>query len=100
MTYLRNLIWLTSIGIGIYGITKFLEKYLKYYQIGLVIVMFLEILSSIIIFADFGMYEGGSKVLFVIMFILTLLCLASFIHNAKQLREAIIIWLALDQVQQ
>lgn len=52
--------------------------------------MLFEVISSIIIFA--AVIEGGAaRVLMVIFFILTLLCLGSFIHHARQLRQAIII---------
>jgi hypothetical protein len=67
---------------GVYGMTKFYERYLLYYQWGLAVVMALEVLASIIIFSSVD-DEGGARVLMVIFFILTLLCLSSFIHHAR-----------------
>lgn len=61
---------------------KFLEKFLYYYQGGLGMVMFLEVIQSIIVFTTFTS-TGGTKAMMVILFILTLLVLASFIHHAR-----------------
>jgi hypothetical protein len=71
---------------------KFIEKHLMNYQIGLGLVIILEVIASIIIFATFSNKSGGNnieiiysgdKILFVVVFILTLLAIISFIHKAR-----------------